>query len=142
MRTALLTRMITSDEGTFGEILTDSGFRCSTGELPYRGNAPELSCIPAGTYICTWKKSEKHGPCYHIEGVEGREGVEIHSANFMGDKTIGFKCELLGCIAPGTAVGVLCDQDAVLNSKVALKQLEDDLGGETFRLTIEDPSSD
>jgi hypothetical protein len=128
--------METGDEGTFGELVTDSGFSCKTGELPWRENLPNESSIPLGKYLCTWRESSRHGMCYHIEGVPGRSGVEIHSANFMGDKSKGFRCELLGCIAPGLDVGSLNGQKAVVFSREARTGLEDDLARETFELTI------
>lgn len=138
MRKALLTRTEQSDQGTFGVILTDSGFTCRTGELPWRENAPDRSRIPAGKYLCTWRNSPKHGWCYHIENIAGRRGVEIHSANFMGDAAKGFRCELLGCIAPGMALGIINGQLAVTSSRKALEKLEEDLGQDPFELTIED----
>lgn len=137
MRQAILTRNETSDEGTFGTILTDSGFTCRTGELPWRENANDFSCIPAGTYLVSWRMSSKHGMCYHVENVPGRQGIEIHSANFMGDESKNFKCQLLGCIAPGLGIGPMCGQRAILNSRQGLSALEDDLKCEQFELTIE-----
>ncbi len=115
-------------------------FFCRTGELPWRDNLPNESCIPAGTYSCTWRESVRHGFCYHVEGVPGRSSVEIHSANFMGDSSKGLKCELLGCIAPGMQGGYMAGQKAVILSREALSKLENDLHWEDFELTIQDPS--
>jgi hypothetical protein len=56
----------------------------------------------------------------------------------MGDEDKGLRCELKGCTAPGTSIGELQGQKAVLSSKSALAALEDDLGRETFELTIEE----
>jgi len=136
MRSASLTRMDTSDQGTFGRLVTDSGLVVFSGELPWRENLPEVSCIPAGLYLCTWRQSTRHGDCYHVEGVPGRAGVEIHAANFMGDRTKGLRCELLGCIAPGTSVGTLTGQRALVASRQALLALEGELEREPFELTI------
>lgn len=137
MRKVTLTRTETGDEGTFGTIVTDSGFSVYSGELPWRGNAPGKSCIPAGAYVCQKAVSPKHGPCYYITDVPGgRTDIEIHSANWMGDESKGFKCQLLGCIAPGRAIGELIGQKAVLSSRDALIGLEADLEGEPFHLVI------
>jgi hypothetical protein len=144
MKKAILTRTETSDEGTFGTLLTDSGFTCRTGELPWRDlngdGVSDLgaSCIPPGKYLCIWRDSPKFGPCYHVEDVPGRTKILIHSANFMGDKSKGFRCQLEGCIAPGLAVKVLNGQKGVSSSREALSRLESDLGLEPFELTIED----
>lgn len=137
MRSAFLSRTQSDDEGTFGVLTTDSGFECATGELPWRDNKPLDSCIPEGDYICNWRSSPTHGFCYHIEGVAGRSNVEIHAANFMGDRARGFRCELKGCIAPGKYTGVMENQMAIIDSREALTELEEDLNHESFQLTIE-----
>lgn len=131
-----LVRTETSDEGTFGELTTESGFECKTGELPWRDNAPGKSCIPEGTYAVTWRFSEKHGYCYHVENVPGRTDIEIHSANFMGDVDERYKCELSGCIAPGRNIGVITKQKSIVASRIALADLEVDLEKEPFTLSI------
>lgn len=135
-RAAVLNRQETGDAGTFGTLVLDNGKEFVTGELPWRNNAPSISCIPPGVYTCTWDLSSRHGYCYHVQGVYHRAGIEIHSANFMGDESKGFKCELLGCIALGLSRGILEKQMAVLQSKAAIEQFNDDLNKETFQLTI------
>jgi hypothetical protein len=149
MRRATLTRTRTGDEGTFGRLVTDTGFVCFTGELPWRDNARKRSCIPPGRYICTWRHSELHGDCYHVEGAPvpwnpaWRTGIEIHAANWMGDVALmnpatgkPYVCELLGCIAPGTGIETLCGQRAVIASQRALRELENELAREPFELTV------
>lgn len=144
MRTGTIQRGPSTDEGTFGVLTLDSGFSCVTGELPWRDNEPGKSCVPAGTYMCKMQYSHKHGmDLYHLQNVPNRGEVEIHAANWMGDVDKGFKCELLGCIAPGLKTGMLAPpgmalQHAVISSGVALKSLEEDLGGADFELTIID----
>jgi hypothetical protein len=137
MRKAMLTRDGSSDDGTFGTFLSDSGFTCRTGELPWRDNAPEVSCIPPGVYNVTFRMSSKHGLCYHVENVPGRSGVEIHAANFCGAADRGKKCQLEGCLAPGLSVGQLEGQKAILESRQALLALQDEFAEEDFELTIE-----
>jgi hypothetical protein len=136
MRYATLTREESTDQGTFGRLETDSGLTLRTGELPWRDNASGKSCIPPGTYTVTFRNSPKHGPCYHVENVPGRTDIEIHSANWMGDREKGFRCELLGCIAPGVTIGNLSGQRAVISSRMAISMLEEAMGRETFELTI------
>lgn len=136
MKTAILTRGPSTQDGTFGILITDSGFMCHTGELPWRNNQTGISCIPPGTYVCRWRLSPTKGMCYHVDSVPGRTDVEIHAANFMGDKSLGKRCELLGCIAPGLEVGELDGQMAVTFSKDALVALVRDLAQENFTLTI------
>lgn len=136
MRTAVLTRTETSEEGTFGTLVTDSGFACYSLELPWRDNAPNKSCIPDGVYACQVQDSPKHGRVYYVLNVPGRTDVEIHAANWAGDVEKGRKCQLLGCIAPGNAIGELVGQQAVLGSRDALSRLMADLDEEPFQLTI------
>ena len=136
MRSATLLRNPSSDEGTFGVLLLDDHSSWSTGELPWRDNRNGISCIPPGSYICKWIISPKHGECYQITNVPKREMIEIHSANFMGDASLGKVSQLLGCLALGKSVGVLNGQKAILASKQAVHEFESNLNKEDFKLTI------
>jgi len=62
--------------------------------------------------------------------------VEIHSANWAGDVSLGKHCQLLGCIALGKGVGVLEGQNAILSSKTAMAEFESLLNKEDFTLVI------
>lgn len=136
MRRATLTRNDTGDEGTFGELLTDTGAKFFWGELPWRDNKHDRSCIPDGVYVCTWRKSPKFGFCYHVENVPGRSDILIHAANYVGDTKKKKRADVLGCMAPGEAIGELNGQRAVLRSRDALATFIDEMNGETFLLTI------
>lgn len=141
MRTAILTSNPSTDSGTFGVLMLDDHSHWSTGELPWRDNKSGQSCIPAGTYTAKWFNSPAHGMCYMITGVQGRAEIEIHSANFAGDKAKGLLCQLLGCIALGKSIGMLAvdgnaPQIAVLASKEAIAEFDANLKGEDFTLTI------
>lgn len=136
MRSATLLRNPTTDEGTFGVILLDNNITFSTGELPWRNNKNGVSCIPVGTYIAYWFNSPKHGWCYQLKNVPKRSMVQIHSANYMADKTLGKLSELEGCIALGKSIGVLNGQTAVLSSKQAIAEFNAIMNKEDFELTI------
>lgn len=136
MRTVTLTRTETSDEGTFGHIMTDTGVCLRTGELPWRENEPGRSCIPVGTYNVVWAYSPTQGYCYHVTNVPGRLDIEIHPANFVGDRVLGLKCEMEGCIALGKAVGTMEGQKAVLLSRQAFLTFEAEMDDEPFTLTV------
>lgn len=137
MKAATITRVKSTDEGTFGLLEVEGyGWNCRTGELPWHDNHPKTSCIPEGEYICRWINSPKHGPTYQVMNVPDRDMIEIHSANYCGDADCGKKCELLGCIALGTNVGLLDGQMAVLNSKMAVAEFNRLMGGEDFKLII------
>jgi len=138
MKTAVLTRTKTGPEGTFG-VFTAEGRSFVTGELPDKGNAAELSCIPAGKYVCKWTFSNRFKrEMYQVCDVPGRTGIRFHSANLMGDESAGFKSEVQGCIALGGALGVVRGQKGIVGSRSATEQFESLMGGEDFQLTIVD----
>lgn len=130
-------RLETSNQGTFG-ILTCGDFQCFTGELPWKDNKSNISCIPTGTYTAICSISNKLGKMtYILQNVPARESIRIHSANLMGDKQAGFKCQLNGCIALGQRIGTIDGQKALLLSKPAIRQFEELLNKEPFILEIE-----
>ena len=137
MRTATVvrqSRLAGDDQGTTGVWTCDNGPTYRTMELPYRGNAQDISCIPEGVYILKWQWSEKHGcNLYHFQNVTGRTVVELHSFNLAGDVSKGFVAQSLGCMAPGRAVAMFPPGVApagprpqlwVTQSKDALGELE------------------
>lgn len=136
MRTATITRTESGDAGTFGHLVTDTGLCLRSGELPWRDNEPGVSCIPSGTYECVWALSPTKGLVYHVIRVPGRLDIEIHPANFCGDRVLGMRCDLQGCIALGTSVGPMNGQRALLCSRQAFVQFYRDMDSNTFDLTI------
>lgn len=138
MRTIQLRRTSSSDQGTFGELMLD-GQLFHTGELPERLNAPFISCIPAGRYRCSWTFSNKHEKyMYQVLNVRGRTGVRFDVANFVGDKALGFKAEVEGCIALGLGYSAPSgnNQACVVQSGDAVKAFESTLNREDFWLEI------
>ncbi len=86
----MLERQETGPHGTFGQIYFD-GRSVFTGELPDRGNAPNVSCIPAGTYRVVWNFSPAFKRnMFLVTNAEGRSGIRIHPANLMGRPGDGF----------------------------------------------------
>ena len=136
MRKVTIGRTESDASGTFGKLSTDSGFECYTGELPWKDNAPDISCIPAGVYEAEIIASPKHGNCYQVQSVPNRTMVEIHAGNFCGDVSQGLKTDVLGCIILGRAIGGIGNQKAVLSSRDALQAFEADLNGEAFQLSV------
>lgn len=137
MKRVILARDSTGDEGTFGTLrLEDSHW--ASGELPWRDNQPDISCVPPGTYVAKWQLSPRHGWCYHLLGVPGRSGVEIHPANWMGDASKGYRCDLRGCVALGIAAGRLEGQNALLESRDAVAAFNEKADREDLEITILD----
>lgn len=138
MVSVTLVRTESSDEGTFG-VLVLPGFPgvFYTGELPDRDNAPNVSCIPTGTYKGVWVYSPRFKrKMFLIEPTAPRSGIRIHSANFCGDKEKGYKKQLHGCIALGEKRGKIDGQKAVLLSMPAIRRFEKHMNGENFTLEI------
>jgi len=137
----LIERKPSTDEGTFGTLtIPEKNLQWVSLELPWRDNQPIISCIPPGTYNAGIYESPRHGTVYILEDVPGRADVEIHIANFAGDKDKGYKSDLLGCITVGLAEGVLDangqKQKAVLNSGLAFKQFMSATNGRDLEITI------
>ena len=94
---AILIKTICQPDCTVG-ILTveDTNFRCFTLELADLNNAPNVSCIPAGTYEYFKRNSPSNGNVLELKNVVGRSNVQIHKGNFTSD--------ILGCILVGKTI--------------------------------------
>lgn len=131
-----LVRTQTGDEGTLGVLGVDH-LVFQSGELPWRGNKPKVSCIPAGIYQVRWEFSQRfQRSLYEIKEVPERDECKFHAANFMGDELKGFRSELNGCIALGMSVGKLREQKALLSSRAAMNLFEGHLRGKPFELEL------
>jgi len=133
-----LKRLLKTDHGTFGMlIIPKRGFLCYTGELPWKENKSNISCIPKGVYECIWNRSPKFKKMmYLIKQVKNRNGIRIHSANFMGDRDKGFKYQLYGCISFGKRIAKMDGQLALLMSRPAIRKVENYLNHKSFELEV------
>ena len=131
---ALLERQDQSDQGTFGRFIAGP-LSFYSGELPWRDNAANVSCLPLGTYECVWTFSDRFRRfMYLLLGTEPRAGIRKHSANLMGSPP--FKAQLNGCIALGEKLGWIDGQKALLLSAPAVRRFEEYMGGKPFTLEI------
>lgn len=106
MKRLTITRDETGDEGTFSVgILTDGDRALGQWqfvELPWRNNEPGISCIPEGVYRAHVIQSPHFARAvYLLEDVPGRDLIELHPANWGGDRSKGFHSDLRGCASPG-----------------------------------------
>jgi hypothetical protein len=135
---AILQRLETGDQGTFGRF-TLGQLQLFSGELPWRNNAPNISCIPAGEYRCVMTYSAHFARnLYFVTGVFARQGVRIHPANFMGDASKGLFCQLHGCITLGEKIGWMRKQKAVFLSLSAIRRFMDEAQGAPIDLEVRD----
>jgi len=125
-----------SDHGTFGKMIAP-GLTLFSGELPWRENQSNISCIPAGKYNVAWTYSPRFRRfMYLLLGTEPRTGIRKHLANFMGDAALGLHSQLNGCIALGEKLGWMDGQKALLVSAPAVRRFEEHMGHKPFTLEI------
>lgn len=137
METVKAYRYRSSDQGTFSRWACDAiGWDSFCIELPWRDNQNSISCIPAGEYVVTIRKSPKYGNIFWVTNVEGRSWVLIHGGNYAGDTSKGWKTHSHGCLLLGQKPGVLSGQQAILNSKATVNKFMRALNNQTFKLII------
>ncbi len=115
-----LIRSASTDQGTPGKL--DVIGLC-TIELPWNDNQHNISCIPIGEYDLEYYDSPEHGEVLRVLNVPDRDGVLMHSGNYAGDESKGFKTDSKGCIIVGKIPGMIGNQTAVLESRIAVGEL-------------------
>jgi len=119
------------EKGTFGSMVFLDEPICNTLEPYHRDNASNVSCIPAGQYLCKRVKSPTYGNTFEVTGVQGRSSILIHYGNTAKNTQ--------GCIVLGEEFGRLKGDTAVLSSKRAFQEFMSLLEGcDEFTLTIVD----
>lgn len=136
-----------TDEGTFGKaILLDDEDqivgRYESLELPDRGNQRGISCILPGLYESDLIDSPHfQRKVYLLRNVPGRSSVELHSANWGGDKALGWHSDLRGCMAVGRGRAHLTPPDtgvsqaAITSSTAALNEVIE-LAGDHLQIEV------
>lgn len=102
-----------------------------TLERPWKNNRRNISCIPSGSYNCTYlvrSASGKYRKVYHVESVAKRSGILIHNGNLVKHSK--------GCILIGMRAGYLDGKPAVLKSRAAVRKLNKLMKGESFTLQV------
>jgi len=131
MKTLIIRRITTGDQGTFGNLVFENAPFAVTLELPWLDNKPMVSCIPSGEYICKRVSSPKFGDTFEVTNVPGRTHILFHKANRLRD--------LLGCIGVAEQFGKLDGESGVLNSKQGYNEFKAILSNDIeFRLVIVD----
>lgn len=112
-------------EGTFGVVTLDGRAFCVDMEPPDRGNAQNVSCIPAGTYTCKRVKSPlieritggKWKETFMIMNVLGRTSVLFHSGTFVENTR--------GCVLLASSFAKLQGRRAIINNPNTGKTFDD-----------------
>lgn len=123
----ILKRVSSTDKGTFGVLLDDSGIPLPgmvTLEDPWNDNKNEISCIPLGEYKCVPRWSLRHKHHWVLEGVPKRSLILIHIGNSIANTR--------GCILVGTSFG----GQGIVGSKDAMERLRAQYQGKSFTLKI------
>ena len=109
----------------------DVSYACDTIERTYANNQRQISCIPAGKYICKKVVATEAIPYPHIwiTNVSNRDGIKIHSGNLYSHSK--------GCVIVGKGFSDINKdgQQDILYSRDTLKELMSILPDE-FNLTI------
>lgn len=92
-----LLRVALRNDGTFGVLLDKGEDPMSVGEPfavtceeVWQNNQPQVSCIPAGVWLCKRVQSPKFGNTFEVTEVPGRSHILFHKGNNTNDT--------LGCI--------------------------------------------
>jgi hypothetical protein len=138
---ATLKRKLDNDTNCTGSLSVEingrHAFQCATLELAWKDNAPQVSCIPTGTYNVIPHVSPTFGECYWVQDVPNRSQILIQLANYASSSK-KHRTDLKGCIALGYNYADL-NKDGVIeitNSRVACKDFAKIIGKNSFQLTI------
>ena len=119
---------------TFGLLIAPGDWRRATIELPWRDNAPNVSCIPTGDHQAFWAWSPRHGRAVYHVAAEGRAGVEVDVANWSS--------ELRGCLAMGRKIAKFPGKGwGITNSRSSRRAFHQLMGRRPFVLRIREASS-
>jgi hypothetical protein len=118
-----------TDDGVRGELRMDGQRLCHTLERPWLGNETDISCIPAGGYLCRRMHSPRFGETFEVTDVPGRSHILFHAGNTVADTH--------GCILLGRSRGIVYGRDGVTESRLAFKTFMRRLDGvDAFTLSI------
>ena len=124
-----LKRVLFTDDGTQGVLITDGRLKFLTLEPEWKNNARGISCIPEGQYLCKRVDTPKHSITFEVMQVPGRDSILIHSGNTEADTE--------GCILLGMEAGEVDGKRAVLRSKEAFEKfLKLTNDKQTFMLSV------
>ena len=122
---------------TIGKLYDNDELICHTIERKWLDNKPSVSCVPAGVYDLKPTNSPKFGMTYYISnpslgvsllGRTTRTHILFHAANKPS--------QLQGCIAPVSSFGIMGDEWAGFNSRVAYNKFMELLDGDEHQIEI------
>ena len=127
----LIIRDTFTEKSTIGKLFIDGESFCDTLENPWKNNARNISCIPAGEYKVRLRLPRESATRDYthllVKDVPDRDFILFHRGNTSKDTS--------GCILVGNGR----EQDAVKNSRLSMDLLIQEilyLGGENINLII------
>lgn len=87
-------RIASTPEAVFGVMLFDGVPFALTAERPWLDNAPNISCIPEGSYSCKRIDSPQFGDTFEVLNVPDRTHILLHKGNVAAEDSKG--CILIG----------------------------------------------
>lgn len=126
-----LTRISEYNGATLGVLCFNGKPEMLTLELPDRGNAADISCIPEGTYkIQRYFSKTLNYVLFTVLGVQGRSGIHFHIGNMAK--------EIRGCVLVGQRYSYVADKvPSLLNSQKAFARFMEIMSGiDDAELTI------
>ena len=135
MKTLIINRVATGNDGTFGTIKFKNKPFALTLEREWLNNASNISCIPAGTYKCKRVQSPKFGGTFEVTNVPGRSHILFHKGNIDDDSH--------GCILVGEQFGDVKGSAGILSSREGYNEMMGIMMNEVgFSLIIVDSFKD
>lgn len=123
----IIDRKYPKSDYIIGTLKVDSQFFCNTLERPWKNNANNISCIPAGCYevLLTYSaKFKRNLPL--VTGVPKRTGIRFHRGNKVSDSS--------GCILVGEnkVKGMVLNSTTYEEKLVQLLKVAQSKGEKTF----------
>jgi hypothetical protein len=122
MKTLILKRQSTFEDGTFGVLLDGVRPFAVTLERQWLDNKKNESCIPEGEYVCRRVISPRFGETFEVTDVPNRTYILFHKGNIEEHSR--------GCILIGEQFESLNGKTAVLRSGKGYNEFMDRLKGE------------
>jgi hypothetical protein len=108
-----LIRYCYASKYTLGFFETEPGETFYTVERPWLNNAPNVSCIPEGRYVCLPYNSPRFPNTLQVKNVANRTHILFHAGNTSDD--------VKGCIA----LGLTSNPSGVVNSRKAMEKFRE-----------------
>ncbi|MCR4288580.1 MAG: DUF5675 family protein [Deltaproteobacteria bacterium] len=121
MKTLKLIRIASDNDGTYGVLVDGLTPFAVTLERQWLDNAPNISCIPNGTYTCKRVNSPRFGETFEVMDVPNRSHILFHKGNTENATQ--------GCILVGEQFESLHDKTAVLQSQHGYAEFMNRLSG-------------